>query len=45
MSSGPATWRRALIWVTAPAVLVGIFALYVQPDLALTIANQLWACF
>lgn len=45
MSDGHATWRRALIWLAVLALLAGIFALYVQPDLALTIANQLWACF
>jgi hypothetical protein len=37
--------RRAAIWAGALAVLLAVFGLYFQPDLAVTLANQIWACF
>jgi hypothetical protein len=37
--------RRALAWVAVGAVLMVVFAAYLRPDVALTLANQLWACF
>lgn len=37
--------RRGLAWVAAGAVLAAVFAAYLRPDLAMTLANQLWACF
>jgi len=40
-----ATLARALAWAAAAAVLLLVFAAYLRPDLALTLANQLWACF
>jgi hypothetical protein len=38
-------WRRIALWAGALALLLVVFALYYQPDLALTLANQLWNCF
>lgn len=38
-------WRRALAWVAIAAVLAAVFALYLQPDFMVTLANQVWACF
>lgn len=35
-------------WLTGAlvvAVLLGVFALYTQPDFLVQMANQLWACF
>ncbi len=37
--------RRGLAWTAAGLVLLLIFAAYLKPDLAMTLANQLWACF
>jgi len=37
--------RRSLAWVAAGAVLLLVFAAYLKPDLMMTLANQLWACF
>jgi len=37
--------RRALAWSAAAVVLLAVFAAYLRPDLAMTLANQLWACF
>ncbi len=42
MSSGP---RALLIWAGAAAALAAVFAAYLRPDLVVTLANQLWACF
>lgn len=36
---------RALAWTAAGLVLLLVFAAYLKPDLAMTLANQLWACF
>lgn len=38
-------WRSALLWAAALAMLSGVFALYLRPDLAFTLANAFWACF
>ncbi len=40
-----ATVRRALLWAGAAAVLLLTFAAYLRPDMAFTLAGQLWACF
>jgi hypothetical protein len=40
-----ATVRRVAVWVGAGAVLAAVFAAYLRPDLAFTLANQLWNCF
>jgi hypothetical protein len=37
--------RRSLAWAVAGAALLLVFAAYLKPDLAMTLANQLWACF
>jgi hypothetical protein len=37
--------RTLLAWVAASALLLGVFALYTQPDFMVTLADQLWACF
>ena len=37
--------RRVFAWVAASAVLLAVFAAYLRPDLAFTLANQLWNCF
>jgi hypothetical protein len=39
------TPRRALVWVAIAAALLGVFASYLRPDLAVDLANQLWNCF
>jgi hypothetical protein len=33
-------WRRALL-----VPLLAVFALYLQPEFMVTLANQVWACF
>ncbi len=37
--------RRAAAWLAATLALLLVFAAYLQPDLAFTLANQLWNCF
>jgi hypothetical protein len=37
--------KRPLAWVFVAVVLVAVFAAYLRPDVALTLANQLWNCF
>lgn len=36
--------RRSLVWVTIGIVLAVVFAAYLRPDIAMTLANQLWNC-
>jgi hypothetical protein len=36
---------RMLGWSTAAVVLALVFAAYLRPDVALTLATQLWNCF
>lgn len=45
--SGPATprWMRAGAWALVAAALALVFAAYLNPHLAVDLANQLWACF
>lgn len=38
-------WQRAALWLLAATALAGVFALYLEPDFMLTMANQVWACF
>ena len=38
-------WKRAAAWAAALAVLSLVFAAYLQPQLMVELANQLWACF
>ena len=37
--------RRLFAWTLAGIVLAAVFAAYLQPDLALSLATQLWNCF
>ncbi len=41
--------RRAAAWGTLSAALVAalgaVFAAYLRPDMAMTLATQLWNCF
>jgi type II secretory pathway component PulM len=36
---------RIALWAGALVVLLAVFLLYLQPDLAVSLANQLWSCF
>jgi hypothetical protein len=36
---------RLLIWVAVGIVMVLVFAAYLRPEMAFTLANQLWNCF
>jgi hypothetical protein len=37
--------RTVIAWTAAAVVLMLVFAAYLRPDLAMTLANQLWNCF
>ena len=37
--------RRIGAWAVGLALLAGVFALYLQPDMMLSLATQLWSCF
>jgi hypothetical protein len=37
--------RRAIAWAAAALALLLVFAAYLRPDVAVTLANQLWNCF
>jgi hypothetical protein len=39
------TTKRRLAWAAALAVLALVFVMYLRPDLAVTLGNQIWACF
>lgn len=34
-----------IFWLIASCILAGIFSLYLQPDFAKNMADQLWMCF
>ena len=36
---------QIVAWVVAATILLGVFAMYVQPDFLVLMSNQLWACF
>lgn len=36
---------RVTLWSAAALALAAVFAAYLAPDLALSLATQLWACF
>ena len=38
-------YTRSIVAAALLAVLLGVFALYLQPDFMLTLADQIWACF
>jgi hypothetical protein len=37
--------RRVAVWTAVAAVLAATFAAYLRPDIAVTLATQLWNCF
>ena len=37
--------RRVAAWAAAVVVLAAVFASYLNPHMALDIANRVWACF
>jgi len=37
--------RRVAAWAGATLVLLLVFAAYLRPELAFTLASQLWNCF
>jgi hypothetical protein len=36
---------RVIAWSAAALVLAAVFAAYQRPDLAVDLANRVWACF
>lgn len=38
-------WQRISIWTAVLAVLLAVFALYLQPQFMVTLADHVWACF
>lgn len=36
---------RVLTWAAAAAALALVFMAYLRPDVAVSLANQLWNCF
>ena len=41
----PVRWRSLLGAAAGAAALGAVFLLYLQPEFAMTLANQVWACF
>jgi hypothetical protein len=37
--------RRGLAFAAAAVALLLVFAAWLKPDMAFTLANQLWSCF
>ena len=37
--------RHGIAWAAAALALLLVFAAYLRPDVAVTLANQLWNCF
>ncbi len=37
--------RTLVAYAIALAVLAGVFALYTQPQLLVTLSEQIWSCF
>ena len=37
--------QRGIAWAVLAATLALVFAAYQRPDVAVTLANQLWNCF
>jgi hypothetical protein len=37
--------RKIAAWTAATLVLVAVFALYMQPQMMVTLADMVWACF
>lgn len=39
------TGRGVILWAVVAGALLAVFAAYLRPDVAVTLANQLWNCF
>jgi hypothetical protein len=39
------TLSITLVWLLAFGLVAWVFSLYLQPEFALLMANQLWMCF
>ena len=37
--------QRVALYGVALVILLAVFALYLQPDFMVTLAQQVWACF
>lgn len=37
--------KRVVVWAGVLAALAGVFAMYLRPDVIVTLANQVWNCF
>jgi hypothetical protein len=37
--------RKLLAYAAAVTVLLAVFALYTRPEILVTLADQIWACF
>jgi len=37
--------REAILLAAAATVLAGVFALYMQPQIMVTVSEMIWACF
>jgi len=38
-------WVRAAVWAAAGVALAAVFAAYLNPHMAVDIANRVWSCF
>jgi hypothetical protein len=41
----PARAKKALAWSAAIVALLGVFALYTQPQMMVALTDLMWACF
>jgi hypothetical protein len=37
--------RRLLAYTAAVAALLGVFALYLRPEMMVAVSEQIWSCF
>lgn len=37
--------RKFLVWLAALTAMSATFAMYLQPEMLRTLADQIWACF
>jgi hypothetical protein len=42
---GRPLWRRVLAWSAVAIALASVFVAYLNPHLAMQVANAVWACF
>ena len=45
MTTMKAPWLRVGVWVAALLALAAVFAAYLNPHMAVDIANFVWSCF